>query len=208
MLTMTASKPAQSRAPKLPAEERRLQIIDAAVSLFARKGYQATGTAEIAAAVGVAEPTIYRYFENKQDLYIAALRRNAEEVMVNWERIAAENDNPLNALLSLGQWYLMTLRERPELLALRFRSMTDPAEPEVVDQARETYLQVMAFTEGLFTKAKEQGLLSAGTEPRTMMWLFMAIGSLLDQINLLGLQDELLPRDLVSMGNVLLEGRR
>ena len=41
-----------------------------------------------------------------------------------------------------------------------------------------------------------------------MAWLFMAVGSLMDQINLLGLQDELLPRDLVSIGNVLLEGRR
>jgi AcrR family transcriptional regulator len=197
-----------ARAPKLPAEERRYQIIEAAVSIFARKGYAAAGTAEIAAAAGVSEPTIYRYFDSKQELYIAALRRNAEEVMENWERIAAETENPLNALLTLGQWYMVTLRQKPELLALRFRSVSEAAEPEVLDASREIYLQVLAFTEDLFVQARDQGLLAASTETRTMAWLFMAVGSLLDQITLLGLEDELLPRDLVSIGNVLLEGRR
>ena len=205
---MTASETRSTRAPKLPAEERRHQIIDAAVPIFARKGYAAAGTVEIAQAAGVSEPTIYRYFESKQELYIAAMRRNAEEVMVNWERIASENENPLNALLTLGQWYMMTLKERPELLSLRFRSVTDSADPAVLDEARELYLQILGFTEGLFVKAKEQGFLAPTTETRTMAWLFMAVGSLMDQINLLGLQEELLPRDLVSIGNVLLEGRR
>lgn len=208
MLTMTEVRPRATRAPKLPAEERRQQIVEAAVPIFARKGYAASGTAEIAAAAGIGEPTIYRHFENKQELYIAALRSNAERVMANWERIAAENDNPLNALLLLGQWYMLTLRENPELLALRFRSVTDAAEPEVLDEAREMYLQVLTFIEDLFVRAKEEGLLATDTDTRTMTWLFMAVGSLLDQVNLLGLQDELLPRDLLGIGNVILEGRR
>ena len=40
------------------------------------------------------------------------------------------------------------------------------------------------------------------------MWLFMAVGSLLDMTNLLGLQDELGPRELVNIGRVILEGRQ
>jgi AcrR family transcriptional regulator len=62
----------RSRAPRLPADERRNQIVDVAVQVFARHGYAATGTADIAEAAGIGEPTIYRYFESKRDLYLAA----------------------------------------------------------------------------------------------------------------------------------------
>ncbi|HSP54052.1 MAG TPA: helix-turn-helix domain-containing protein, partial [Dehalococcoidia bacterium] len=107
---------AQRRARRLPAEERHKAILEAAVCVFAERGYAATGTADIAAAAGIGEPTIYRYFANKRELYLAALRQSGDEVMENWRRIAAENEDPLNALLLLGQWYHQTLRERPEIL--------------------------------------------------------------------------------------------
>ena len=207
METVTAQT-RHSRARRLPADQRRREILETAVGVFAERGYAATGTADIAAAAGIGEPTIYRYFANKQELYLAALRLSGEEVMENWERIAAENEDPLNALLILGQWYHQTLRERPEILKLRFRSITEGHDPAVADRARAIYRELMEFIEGLFKNARDQGRVSPDTDTRTMMWLFMAVGSLLDMTNLLGLQDELGPRELVNIGRVILEGRQ
>ncbi len=205
MQTATAS-PKQQRARRLPAEQRRREILEAAVTVFAEHGYSGTGTADIAAAAGIGEPTIYRYFASKQDLYLAALRLSGEQVMENWQRIAAENEDPLNALLILGQWYHQTLRERPEILKLRFRSITEAHDPEVAVRARGIYRELMGFIEGLFENACAQGRISRDTDTRTMMWMFMAVGSLLDMTHLLGLQDELGPRELVNIGRVILEG--
>ncbi len=199
---------AQRRARRLPAEERRKAILEAAVGVFAERGFAATGTADIAAVAGIGEPTIYRYFANKRELYLSALRQSGDEVMENWRRIAAENEDPLNALLLLGQWYHQTLRERPEILKLRFRSITDEHDPDVAARARSIYRELMQFIEGLFEDAREQGRLSADTDTRTMMWLFMAVGSLLDMTRLLGIGDELGPRELVRIGRVILEGRQ
>lgn len=207
MLTATAAPRRRERAKRLPAEERRRQILDAAQDVFARRGYASAGTAEIAAAAGIGEPTIYRYFANKHDLYLAALRRSGDEVMENWQRIAAENEDPLNALLLLGQWYHQTLRDRPEILQLRFRSITDGHDPEVAENGRGIYRELLQFIEGLFESAREQGRLSPDTNTRTMAWLFMAVGSLLDMTQVLGMQDELGPRELVNIGRVILEGR-
>src|SRR3990170_1754316 len=156
METMTA-QPKPQRAKRLPAEQRRREILESAVSVFAERGFAGTGTADIAAAAGIGEPTIYRYFANKQELYLAALRLSGEQVMENWQRIAAENEDPLNALLLLGQWYHQTLRERPEILKLRFRSITEGHDAEVAIRAREIYRELMLFIEGLFENARAQG---------------------------------------------------
>ena len=125
MPTEVMTPPQHSRAPRLPAEERRIQILDVAIQEFARDGYASTGTADIAAAAGIGEPTIYRYFDSKQDLYLAALRRSVDEVMENWRRIAAENSDPVSALLLIGTWYHLTLQRKPEILKLRARSMVE-----------------------------------------------------------------------------------
>jgi AcrR family transcriptional regulator len=202
MQTATA-QPKGRRARRLPAEQRRRQILEAAVAVFAERGFAGTGTADIAAAAGIGEPTIYRYFANKQDLYLAALRLSGQEVMENWRRIAAANDDPLNALLVLGQWYHQTLQRRPEILKLRFRSMSE-GDPEVAAHAKATYVELMRFIEGLFNQARDRGRLSPDTDTTTMMWIFMGVGSLLDMTHLLGLQDELGPRELVNIARVVL----
>jgi AcrR family transcriptional regulator len=59
-------------------EARRNQILDAAASIFAEKGYHRATTKEIASAAGVSEGTIYNYFDSKADLLIGMMTRLAE----------------------------------------------------------------------------------------------------------------------------------
>ena len=59
--------------PRKPAAERRSQLIDVAIGVFARKGFGGATTKEIAAAAGVTEAIIFRHFATKQDLYKAIL---------------------------------------------------------------------------------------------------------------------------------------
>lgn len=54
-------------------EEKRLQIIRAAITVLAEQNYQNMKTAAVAAEAGIAEGTIYRYFAGKKDLFVAVL---------------------------------------------------------------------------------------------------------------------------------------
>jgi AcrR family transcriptional regulator len=54
-------------------EARRTQILSGAAAVFAEKGYHQATTKEIAKAAGVAEGTIYNYFQNKRDLLVAMI---------------------------------------------------------------------------------------------------------------------------------------
>lgn len=61
----------------MSAEERRLQILSVAVSLFSQRGFGGTTTKEIAQAAGVSEAMVFRHFANKQELYSAILDHKA-----------------------------------------------------------------------------------------------------------------------------------
>jgi AcrR family transcriptional regulator len=69
----------RGRKQNRPARERAL--VEAAVSLFAARGFEATTTREIAAAAGCAEGLIHRYFGGKEGLVLAIVRyRVTQEV--------------------------------------------------------------------------------------------------------------------------------
>jgi AcrR family transcriptional regulator len=55
-------------------EERHKQILDAAIEVFSHKGYAAATIPEIAEAAGVAAGTIYLYFPNKRELFMASIK--------------------------------------------------------------------------------------------------------------------------------------
>jgi TetR/AcrR family transcriptional regulator len=57
----------------MSGDDRRRQLIEVAIDLFAKKGFGGATTKEIAAAAGVTEAIIFRHFATKQDLYQAIL---------------------------------------------------------------------------------------------------------------------------------------
>lgn len=61
-----------ARTPKV-VEDRREQIIDAAMSVFARKGFVKATNKDIAREAGITAGLIYHYFKNKEDLLAAVL---------------------------------------------------------------------------------------------------------------------------------------
>ncbi len=67
-VTMTARR-------RLKSEDRRRQILDAAVSAFARHGFAGTTTRELARASGVSQAMIFRFFPDKAGLYRAIIDR-------------------------------------------------------------------------------------------------------------------------------------
>jgi AcrR family transcriptional regulator len=62
---------------RMAGEERRLQILRVAVSLFSNRGFRGTTTKEIAQAAGVSEAMVFRHFATKEELYAAILDHKA-----------------------------------------------------------------------------------------------------------------------------------
>jgi TetR/AcrR family transcriptional regulator len=87
--------PAPLRA-RLASKDRRQQLLDRAVELFARHGFNGTRTKDIAAACGVSEGILFRHFATKEDLYHAILDRQVAESgewLAEMKRLAARRDD-------------------------------------------------------------------------------------------------------------------
>ncbi len=192
--------PRGTRPPRLPAAERRQQILAVALRVFARSGYVQASTAEIAAQAGISEPTIYRHFENKQALYLAVLEHTTSEFVGAWRQIAEAAPDPLTALARMSTWYQQQLQVRPQMLELRFRSFAATEDPVIAEAVREGYRDVIELVRGLFEQAIERGLLPKSLDPLVPTTLFLALGALNDVVDHLGLRDDLGGQGFARMG--------
>ncbi len=79
-------------------ERTEAAIRDAAVDLFARRGYEAVTTRQIAAAVGVQSAALYRYFATKEDLLFDLMRRHMEALIASWDAVRPADPDPVARL--------------------------------------------------------------------------------------------------------------
>jgi AcrR family transcriptional regulator len=82
-------------------EERPNELLDAALRIFAERGYGNTRLEDIAAAVGVTKGTIYHYFETKEDLLRQAIEHNHERVFLPLEQGIRDRHGPVSATIRL-----------------------------------------------------------------------------------------------------------
>ena len=77
---------------RLPAPERREQLLHVAIETFARQGYHGTSMNDVALAAGVTKPVLYQHFASKRELYRALLEAVGERLIA--EITAATLDAP------------------------------------------------------------------------------------------------------------------
>jgi AcrR family transcriptional regulator len=75
-----ADAPSQRRGGRLPAAERRSQLLEVAVRVFARDGFHATSMNDVAEAAGVTKPVLYQHFGSKRDLFVELLTEIGAEL--------------------------------------------------------------------------------------------------------------------------------
>ena len=107
------------RGPRLPAEERRRQIIEAAAALFSQRGFGGTTTRQVAEAAGISEPTIFKHFATKEDLYAAILEAKVEtEAILESAEPAARRRDDTGVLKALAHAMIKRTQDDPALMRL------------------------------------------------------------------------------------------
>jgi AcrR family transcriptional regulator len=73
MFATAATYLCQNVNVRLPAHERRRQLLDTALEVFANEGFHATSMNDVADAAGVTKPVLYQHFASKRELYLELL---------------------------------------------------------------------------------------------------------------------------------------
>src|SRR3954462_5299193 len=107
-------------AQRKSAEERRLQVLNAALDAFAEHGLSGASTDEIARKAGISQPYLFRLFRTKKDLFIASIERCYAETRETFEA-AAEGMTGDEALKAMGEAYGELIRSNPNRLRLQMQ---------------------------------------------------------------------------------------
>ena len=103
---------ASRRSPRWQA--RRDAIVDTSARVFARRGYHATGIAELCAANDLGKGALYHYIGSKEELLAAIHDRVMDEVMLGADRVAQEGGTPPAQLARHGAELLDVIHRYPD----------------------------------------------------------------------------------------------
>jgi AcrR family transcriptional regulator len=116
------------------AEERREEILDAALTEFAERGFHGASTDTIARRAGVSQPYVFRLFGTKKELYVASVERcfrETEQIFLD----AAQGLQGEDALHAMGRAYMGLLADRTRLQG-QMQAYAACSDPEICDAVR------------------------------------------------------------------------
>jgi AcrR family transcriptional regulator len=172
---------------RMPKDERRAQLLDAASEVFVASGYHAAGMDEIADRAGVSKPVLYQHFPSKLDLYlnvvdlhidalIEAVRVALESTTDNAERVRATVEAYFDFVESEGEAFRLlfesdlisekAVRDRLDQLTLRCADAVSAVIAEDTGIRREEAMLLAVALIGNAQVAARYWLSNIGVIPR------------------------------------------
>ena len=164
------------QAQRKSAEERRDDILEAALIEFAERGLHGASTEEIARRAGISQPYVFRLFGSKKDLFKATISRCFRETLELFQR-AAEGKRGEEALEAMGEAYRQLLVDRTRLRA-QMQAYAACDDPEIREVVRNGYGDIHAYVE------RVSGL------PAEEVTRFFAVGMLMNVIAAMDLYEK------------------
>jgi AcrR family transcriptional regulator len=136
-------------------EERRQEILDAALEVFADKGLHGASTEEIARRAGISQPYVFRLFGTKKELYIAGVSRCFRQTLELMQR-AAEGKRGEEALDAIGTAYGELLESDRTYLRAQVQAYAACEDPEICAAVRNGFGDLVTYVERVSGAPSEQ----------------------------------------------------
>ena len=143
---MTTNIPSVVTTERKTKEERREEILDAALHVFADAGFEGASTEAIAARAGISQPYVFRLFGTKKELFKAVVSRCFRETLETFQR-AAEGLRGEEVLHAMGTAYMERLL--PDRVRLRAQMQAYAAcdDADICAVVRQGFGDLVAYVE-------------------------------------------------------------
>jgi TetR/AcrR family transcriptional regulator len=111
---------AQPASPPDRTEERRRQIMDAALACFARKGYHNTTMDDIVAESGLSKGTLYWYFKSKDELFASLIKSFFLDMRQDIDGILEQHTTASGRLRAIAQGFVQFFHETEDFFSVFF----------------------------------------------------------------------------------------
>lgn len=154
---------------RLVPEDKRQLILDAAVRVFARKGYHTSRVGDIAEEAGVAHGLLYHYFDSKEEL-LETIFRNTWTLMLDTISGVESLEEPARETLrKVAAIVLRAWRDTPDVVSVLVREVT--RSPHLQQEIGETE-QAFAALERIIRTGQESGEFREDVDPRFASFIF------------------------------------
>jgi len=161
---------------RLPAAERREQLLDRAAELFSERGFARTTTAELAKSAGVTEPIIYRHFSSKRGLFIALIERTGRQTLEQWAKDLEGAEDAADRLRRvIGDNPMVSDRGRAGYRVF-LQAISEVDDEEIHKALSDHITKVHEFLVREIELAQEQHKVTARFSAEVVAWLLINIG--------------------------------
>jgi len=133
-------------AERKSAEERREQILEAALAEFAARGLVGGSTEAIARTVGISQPYVFRLFGTKKELFIATIERCMSGTLEMF-RVASAGLKGEEALHAIGEAYTERLATDPTYLHSQMQAYAASHDLQIREVVRKGYGELVEYVE-------------------------------------------------------------
>jgi TetR/AcrR family fatty acid metabolism transcriptional regulator len=148
--------------------EKRQQILDAAVRVFADLGYHGARVSDIAKDAGVAHGLLYHYFSSKEEVLQTIFRENWGELLQRFRAVEAADEPAAEKLAGIAKILLRTWRNDPALVTVMVREVArSPQLQGQVEEVREAF----AILERVVREGQRRGELRVDVDPQLASWI-------------------------------------
>lgn len=125
----SAARHEAPRSPVLASQSRWEELLTTATRMFAEQGYAGVGMDDIAAAVGIAGPSVYNHFVSKSEILSAAMNRGAEWMRYDMQTALKSATSHADGLYRLLRAYTTFVLEHNDLVDLLINEAGELPEP-------------------------------------------------------------------------------
>jgi AcrR family transcriptional regulator len=143
--------------------DRRRQILDAAVKVFARNGFHRARVGDIAEEAGVAYGLVYHYFDSKEALLETIFRDTWTQMLARVREVEGSGADASEQVRQVTALLLRTWRRDPDLVRVLVREVTRSPH---VQQEIEEITEGMKALERIIERGQETGEFRAQIDPR------------------------------------------
>jgi TetR/AcrR family fatty acid metabolism transcriptional regulator len=151
--------------------DKRALITDAAIAVFAEKGYRSARVADVAKVAGVADGTIYLYFNNKEDLLLSIFEEKMGMFLVALRKDLEGVDCPLETIRIYVKHHFEQLKTNP-LIAQVFQVELRQSHKFLREYRPEPLWDYLNVFGDAVKEAQARGLVRQDVDPFIAKWAF------------------------------------
>lgn len=165
------------RTRRMPASERKAEVLDAATLVFSERGWGGATTAQIAQQAAINEALVFRHFGSKKQLYMACIDASWQQIVTMCEALILAETDPRMHWRMPGRTFHAMAASAPHVIRFWARALAentglDDVDAHLADAMRTAH----DYVADLLARSQAAGGVEPERDVRSEAWMIIAIG--------------------------------